>query len=99
MRKYYAANKGKWRESDLRRKYGITLAQYDELKAKQGGGCAICKATVGEAKRGRALYVDHDHTSGEVRGLLCGRCNTAIGYLRDHPAYAHALLGYLMRWL
>lgn len=73
--------------------------EYENRKAAQGGGCAICKATVGEVKRNRALFVDHDHTTGTIRGLLCGRCNSAIGYLRDHPQYAHAMLGYLMKWL
>jgi hypothetical protein len=98
MRGYYARNRATYREGDLRRKYGLTLADYDALLAKQGGHCAICPAVIGEVKRNRALFVDHDHATGKVRGLLCGRCNTAIGYLRDHPQYAHALVGYLMRW-
>jgi hypothetical protein len=98
MRKYYAAHKDTWRAWSYKKKYGMTIEDYDRLLAKQHGGCAICKATIGEPKRQRRLFVDHDHKTKIVRGLLCGRCNTAIGYLRDHPAYAHALLGYLMSW-
>ena len=98
MREYYRRDRTRWRRSELQRKYGITLEEYAALQAQQGGGCAICGTTIGEVKRRRALFVDHDHASGEIRGLLCGRCNTAVGYLRDHPAYAHALLGYLMKW-
>lgn len=98
MKAYYAQHKDRWRAWSLQHKYGLTLDAYAALLAKQGGGCAICQATIGEVKRNRRLFVDHDHQTGEVRGLLCGRCNTAIAYLRDHPQYAHALLGYLMRW-
>lgn len=98
MAKYYRAHPEKWRRWSLLKKYGITLEQYEALRESQGGGCAICKATIGEAKRKRALFVDHDHKTKRVRGLLCMRCNTAIGYLRDHPQYAHALVGYLMQW-
>lgn len=99
MRKYYRDHSEMWRENGLKRKYGLTLAEYNRLLANQNGHCAICPATIGEEKRMRKLFVDHDHTTGKVRGLLCSRCNSAVGHLRDHPKYAHALVGYLMRWL
>ena len=70
------------RDSYLRRKYGITLEEYDALLAKQGGVCAIC----GRAPRDDiSLHVDHDHATGKVRGLLCFRCNNAVGDLEDDP--------------
>lgn len=68
----------------LRSKYGIDADFYDQLLASQGHVCAICLNP--ETVSGRALAVDHDHTSGLVRGLLCGACNRALGLMRDDPA-------------
>ncbi|NBU34381.1 hypothetical protein EBS40_07195 [bacterium] len=69
----------KGRAKHLERTYGITLEQYDELLESQGGVCAICREM---CVSGRRLCVDHDHDTGKVRGLLCGRCNFGIGSLR-----------------
>lgn len=72
--------------------YGLSKAQYDALKASQGGTCAICKRAKGTTKR---LAVDHDHRSGFVRGLLCSTCNNILGYLRDDLELAAGVHGYL----
>ena len=64
------------RDARYRREYGITLVEYDQMLAEQGGVCAICK----KEPDGRRLSVDHDHVTGEVRGLLCVRCNSFLGY-------------------
>lgn len=61
-----------------RRTYGITSADYDRMERNQNGKCAICRA------KGN-LHIDHCHTTGKVRGLLCCRCNLAIGSFRDDP--------------
>lgn len=60
----------------LRGQYGITLEQYLEMLAAQGGACAICSKPPAPKKR---LVVDHCHRSGRVRALLCGVCNTQLG--------------------
>jgi hypothetical protein len=76
------------------RLYGLTLDEYDALVARQNGLCAIC----GEPPikgRGRRLVVDHDHQSGRIRGLLCGACNVAIGYLREDPLLFDRAKAYL----
>lgn len=65
-----AANR---RAASLRIKYGITLEQYEELLAKQGNACAICQKPADYFKTN--LAVDHDHMTGEIRGLLCYPCN------------------------
>lgn len=82
------------RSAALLRTYGITLEQYEEMLAAQNGGCAICG---GQNDDGRKLYVDHDHTTGAVRGLLCIRCNRAIGCFLDDPAHLTAAISYLQR--
>jgi hypothetical protein len=66
-------------DTRLRAIYKITLADYNRMLAAQDGKCAICHLP---PQRSR-LFVDHCHTSGKVRGLLCGKCNSALGLLKD----------------
>lgn len=74
------------RSYDLRVWYGLTIEEYDNLLEFQGGGCAICGKPCASGKR---LAVDHDHTTGEVRALLCMRCNKfVIGNLNLKTAEA-----------
>ncbi len=70
--------------------YGITLADYEEFLRKQNGACAICKNTYDYT-----LHVDHNHTTGEIRGLLCHNCNMAIGHLQDSSELARATALYI----
>ena len=67
------------RDAIIRRQYGITQAEYEGLAEFQGHQCAIC----GKDDVYRALDIDHDHNTGEVRGLLCTNCNTALGRFKD----------------
>ena len=78
--KWNRNNKHKMREDALLRRYGITLAQYQQMLNSQGGACAICRQ-----KKKRTLHVDHNHRTGSVRGLLCDYCNRRLGYLGDNP--------------
>lgn len=80
------------RDGHLRRKFGITLEDYEELLARQGGVCAVCSR---EPTPGISLHVDHDHETGRIRGLLCFRCNNALGDLEDDPALLRAAARYL----
>jgi len=74
-------------------RYGITVEQYDEMLATQGGGCAICGSAADG--NGRYLHIDHDHETGAVRGILCSNCNRALGHLRDEPALIEIAMEYL----
>lgn len=69
----------KLRKAMLKRKYGITLDEYNDMLEKQNGVCAIC----GQAKN-ETLAVDHDHKTGKIRGLLCGHCNHVVGFAKDN---------------
>jgi hypothetical protein len=80
-REYRKGRKAQERDAHLRRTFGITQADYEELLARQGGGCAICGKKPGKI----SLHVDHDHETGEIRGLLCVGCNNALGQFRDDP--------------
>lgn len=86
----------KYRERGLQRRYGLTSNEFDALAEKQGGKCAIC-AGVEQVQRKRRLSVDHDHDTGEVRGLLCSRCNSALGLFQDRLDILEAAAAYLRR--
>lgn len=73
--------------------YGLEPGQYDLLYEGQGGRCWICQRATGKSKR---LAVDHDHVTGEVRGLLCGPCNSMLAHARDNPAMFERAMSYLM---
>jgi Recombination endonuclease VII len=66
----------------LRQRYGITIEQRDEMLVVQHGACALCDTTQFGA---RGPMVDHDHLTGRVRGILCGRCNTNLAWLERYP--------------
>ncbi|MBE1597221.1 endonuclease VII domain-containing protein [Streptomyces stelliscabiei] len=74
------------------RKYGLALGEYDRMLEQQGGGCAICKQP---CARERRLSVDHCHSTGRVRGLLCQNCNAAIGMLKEDVALFFRAVNYL----
>jgi hypothetical protein len=82
QRDWYATNPEQAVAKRLRG-YGLRPDEYASLLAAQEGKCAIC-GSVG-CSTGKRLAVDHDHTTGKIRGLLCLFCNTAIGKLRDDP--------------
>ena len=84
------------RRFDLK-KYGLTLDDYERLLAQQGGHCAACPFVPNPTSRKRYLCVDHDHSSGRVRGLLCSGCNTALGLVRDEVERLLRLAAYVER--
>lgn len=79
--KYRKENKDKEKERQLIYYYGITLEEYNILFLEQEGCCAICCRHQSELKQ--SLCVDHNHETNEIRGLLCKRCNSLIGYSND----------------
>jgi hypothetical protein len=97
-KEWKAAHPAAWRDAFLRRTYHISAAEYDELFARQNGGCAIC----GERQRSRKpdgeprlLHVDHDHRTGQVRALLCSGCNGGLGGFRDRIELLTKAIAYL----
>jgi len=78
----------------LKHKYGITPDEVRAMLEKQNHVCAIC-GTTNFNNRGRCLEVDHCHTTGRVRGMLCSGCNAAIGLMKDNPISLRAAAMYL----
>lgn len=81
------------------RKYGITNQRYVELLAEQNGVCKICTEPETLTRHGVvvSLSIDHCHTTGRVRGLLCSACNRGLGLFRDLPFILRAAADYLER--
>lgn len=73
------------------RRYGITDAQYDDMLEAQNGTCAICN----REPEGKRLAVDHDHTTGAIRGLLCDHCNHVLGKAEDRAEWLRNAADYL----
>jgi hypothetical protein len=92
--KQYASRRNRMRPDErrsihLKRMYGITNTIYEAMYEAQDGRCGIC------SEPHRRLVVDHDHDSGRVRGLLCRKCNAAIGQLKDNPVLLRRALSWL----
>jgi hypothetical protein len=91
---YWSKNQEKYKEKCLRnnlKRYGLTINQFNNLNESQKGLCAICFRP---SQNGR-LHVDHDHQTGEVRGLLCWTCNVAIGAMAENIDRLYAVIAYL----
>jgi hypothetical protein len=91
-------NRDRWQRM-LGWKYGITVEQYLEMESAQEGVCAICGRPERRAIRGREgvrrLSVDHCHETGKIRALLCGDCNTFIGFAEESGDRLSAAIAYI----
>lgn len=89
-----------WREKNprairgrlLERTYGITLEQFEQMRAAQDGKCAVCREPFTKVP-----HVDHDHSTGAVRDLLCGGCNVGLGRFQDNPERMEAAAAYIRK--
>jgi hypothetical protein len=88
----YAANPDKYKSKTLKAKFGITLAEFDALSEHQAGLCAICTDAL---PRGKGCHVDHNHATGEIRGLLCNTCNVGLGMFQDRSEVLRGAATYL----
>jgi hypothetical protein len=80
------------RRAKYKRKYGITTKEAEQLLiAIQTGVCAIC----GGNRDKRRLHIDHDHNTGKIRGILCGKCNRGLGHFADNSDWLHKAGDYI----
>ncbi len=80
------------RADHLQRKFGMTIEQYDAMLEAQGGGCFICGRP---PREDISLHVDHDHSTGKVRGILCFCCNNALADFQDDPSLLRKAASYV----
>lgn len=91
---YNRSNQHRQRAKRYARRYGITITEYEKLLLDQNERCAIC-CSVEPGSHFNYFSIDHDHATGEVRGLLCDHCNRGLGYFRDDPEILRAAIGYV----
>lgn len=101
MAKYQKTQRAEYRGEasrrySLKKNFGITPEQYDQMLAEQDGKCAICKSDDPIRTASRFFSIDHDHKTGAVRGLLCSPCNSGIGMLKDDPEILLSAINYLL---
>ena len=89
-----AKNPGRYKEIQLKRKFGISLDEYKQMLTNQQERCAICRIDQSELKR--QLAVDHCHQTGKIRGLLCDTCNIGLGSFKDSVLNLSSAVQYLL---
>ena len=92
-------NRSNYRDKNLREKFGISLIAYERMLAEQSNVCACCTQPETTKRHGKLLIlaVDHCHTTGAIRGLLCNNCNQGLGQFRDDPNLLRKAADYLDR--
>lgn len=97
QKEYRATIADRLRGERMQKTFGISLEEYREMLARQDNVCAICEQPETATRNGKVrwLAVDHCHTTGKVRGLLCGNCNPMIGYAKDNVEVLEKAIKYL----
>jgi hypothetical protein len=95
VRQYRRENREKHYRQEVSRKYGVSVAWLDKALADQGNKCACCGREFVSGDKQTTPHVDHCHKSGQVRGVLCNRCNSVLGLCEDSTELLSSLLGYL----
>lgn len=98
---FHDSKRKRKRRGDNLRRYGLTMSQYEAMSESQGGLCAICgrheTAIATDGKTVRRLCVDHNHSTGQIRSLLCSACNKAIGEFGEGLDRMVSAVAYLAR--
>ena len=100
-KEYYQQTKKERTDTDIKYKYGISLEQYNTMRKDQNYSCVCCGITEIELEelypnsQHKKLFIDHCHESKKVRALLCGRCNTFIGYIEKRADLLDIVLKYI----
>lgn len=95
-KKFREKNPTYQKDYDLKLNYNISLAEYNKIKSQQDDQCKIC-GILEKDSGSKGLVVDHDHTNGNIRGLLCSNCNRALGYFKDNPQIVLNAAKYLLQ--
>jgi len=92
--KRYNDDPNLYKEQHLKRSYGITLNDYNQMLTEQKHQCAVCGTAEPGGKHGK-FVVDHCHSTNKIRGVLCNNCNTALGLVGDNAQTLQSMIEYL----
>ena len=84
------------RKSVLKHRYGMSVEDYDALLKEQNSGCAICGNPI-PGRNNKHFAIDHNHKTNKVRGLLCYKCNSGIGYFKENIDFLQKAIDYLKK--
>lgn len=98
--KYRKENPEKIRDTKLKQAYGVGIDYYDAKLKEQNGVCGACKKNARNMWRGKLvrMALDHDHKTGKPRGILCIKCNRALGLLEENPTTINNLIDYIKKY-
>jgi len=98
MRERRKTDKGKQEvcNNNLKKSYGISLEDYNNMVKAQGNCCKLCSVHTDSLGKQSKLYVDHCHSTGKVRGLLCNNCNSALGKFKDDADLMYKAISYVL---
>lgn len=91
-------NKEKQQAYRLKFKYDLSIEQYNDILKRQNYKCAICNCPVEQSGRWKRLYVDHNHKTGQLRELLCNKCNTTLGLINEDINILNNMINYINKW-
>ncbi len=92
---WYQKNRNHVRNKRFQLKYGLTLDQVEHMFVQQNGKCSICEESF---ENPRHMHVDHDHSSGTIRELLCSNCNIVLGQSQENIQILLKAISYLEKW-
>jgi len=92
---WFLNNKDRVRENKLKTKYNLTLDQYNKMLSDQNNCCKVCNIKFNINTKQLTPHVDHCHTTDKIRGLLCMKCNTSLGYLKEDTKIMQKLIEYI----
>lgn len=93
-----AKNPDRYRDYERKKNYGLPPGEFNRLLAAQGGRCAICGSDHPNGRPGHTFAVDHDHTTGAVRRILCAKCNHGLGQFHDSEELLMSDLRYIRKY-
>jgi len=99
VKKRYKENPEKQRNRNYKRRFNITIDDYNKMFKKQNGKCDICGSNDSGSIKTEHFFIDHNHITGKIRGLLCYSCNSAVGLLKDDIEISKNLTKYLTKYL
>jgi hypothetical protein len=97
MARWRAKNPDKQHATDIKRLYGLSLEEYNKMLVVQNMTCAMCATQHDPSKKRGRLYVDHCHTTGKIRALLCAAHNSMLGYAEDNIQVLEKAIEYLKK--
>lgn len=95
---HWETHRKKYRVRHYKKKYGLTLEEFEDKLESQGNECEICKESLDVNDNSKKAHMDHNHTTGELRGILCSKCNQGLGSFYESKEKLKSAIEYLEKY-